>query len=257
MTTESVRDMPITPDDLPAADWLSVTRCSYGVARVRTRPGSGTLMVQARGGGEPWPGNWGEVPADGVYELRSGAGYAFAATYEGPSTTVRMQTNLAHGVMAVHAFHHFTDGSGRRDYYTREFYVSGGDPRPPTGAGLPEALRSGRTDAGAQAGTWTVLDPDNAQIARLEYALTSGGEPTVRAYGAEGGGTDWGRVPADLYADGADPSGPPAFLATFELADRRVHVQARDFLGVLVVQQYTEYTHGGGRDYFTRDCFRR
>lgn len=254
MTADSVSEMPITLDDLPAADWLSVTRLAYGVARVRTRPGGNVLMVQARGGGEPWPGNWGEVAADGVYELRSGAGHAFSATYEGPAATVRLQTNLAHGVMAVHAFHHFTDGSGRRDYYTREFYVSGGDPRPPRGGGLPEALLSGRNDPGQVLGTWTVLDRDNAQIERLDCAITRG-TPMVRAHGADG---DWGEQPMTLYADGADPSGPPAFLATFEREDRRVHVQARDFLGVLVVQQYAAYTDDSGRiGYFTRDCFRQ
>ncbi|MQA95195.1 MAG: hypothetical protein GEV11_11325 [Streptosporangiales bacterium] len=256
----SIREnaQPITLDDLPAADWISVTRCPYGVARVRTYPGDGTLMVRARGGGEPWPGNWGEVPADGVYELRSGAGYAFTATYTGPATTVRLQTNLAHGVMAVHAFHHFTDDSGRRDYYTREFYVTGGDALPATSP-FPASLSSGRNDPRPLWETWTVLDRENAQIERLSLALDCGAT-TVRAsaIGPEGGTENWGAANATIYADAAVPDGPPAFLATFELDDRRVHVQGRDFLGVLVVQQYIAYTDGSGRrDYFTRDCFRR
>lgn len=244
------------------SDWVSATRLPYGVSRVRTGRVGDALAVRAYGGGEPRPGDWGETEADGVFALKAGSGYAFTATFTGAETSSHLQTNLVHGVMAVHAFHRFTDGSARRDYFTREFYVPATDgrdrdPAPEPPGGFPAALRGGGNDPDGLLGTWTVLDPANANIAALECART-GGDFTVRAFGAPADGLDdWGAARARLYADAAKPDGRPAFLATFALADRRLHLQARDYNGILVGAQYTEFTDGSGRrDYFTRDCFR-
>ena len=250
----------------PAAvdgDWISVTRRSYGVSRVRTRLTGDTLLVCAAGGGEPRPGDWGEAAADGVYALRIGTGFAFRATFDGAATSSRLQTNQVHGVLAVHGFHRFTDGSGRRDYFTREFYVPAVGDQPDddpavSDGGFPAALQAGANDPSGLVGRWTVLDPANMNIAALECQLADG-EFTVHAYGAGADGPeDWGVSGTHLYADSARPDGPPAFLAAFEPGDRRVHLQIRDYNGIMVGAQYTEFTDGSGRPgFFTRDCFRR
>lgn len=252
--------MTIPVPEIAPSDWISVTRLPYAVARVGVRPVDGKLMVRTEGSGEPWAGDWGEVAADGVFAPKAGPGYMLMASHDGPAATVHLQTNMVHGVMAVHAFYRFTDGSGRRDYYTREFYVpASGDEQPASAATgtLPDFLRGGVNVPDGLLGSWHALDREGRQIDRMEFAL-DGGVPVVRAFGAVPGGTaDWGSAPATLYADAAYPDGPPAFLATFDLDDRSVHVQARDFLGVLVVAEYTEYTDGSGRrDHFVRDCFR-
>jgi hypothetical protein len=245
-------------------DWISVTRLPHGVARVRTRHAEQGLVVRATGGGEPRPGDWGEVEADGVFALRAGTGYAFTATFDGPDTSSRLQTNLVHGVMAVHGFHRFIDGSGRRDYFTREFYVpagggEAGEPETAADGGLPSALLTGVNDPSGLVGVWTVLDRANMNISALDCAAAGGGRLTVRAYGPETDrAADWGTVQTHLYADAARPDGPPTFLATFDLPDRRVDLQVRNYNGILVGAQYTTFTDGNGRpDYFTRDCFRR
>jgi hypothetical protein len=250
------------------SDWESATRLSYGVSRVRTRRVDGAVAVRAYGGGQPRPGDWGEVAADGVFALTAGSGYALTATFDGAAISSHLQTNQVHGVMSVHAFHRFTDGSGGRDYYTREFYVpatpSGHRPpvgrgaEPPAGTGLPSALLTGANDPGGLLGTWTALDRENMRIPALECTLTGGGF-TVRAFGAtREGPLDWGTTRAHVYADAAAPFGPPAFLATFERDDRRVHLQFRPYNGIAVVAEYTAFTDGSGRpDFYARECYRR
>ncbi|MGH3388536.1 MAG: hypothetical protein ACRDOO_06630 [Actinomadura sp.] len=243
-------------------DWISVSRRSHGVARVRTHRADKALMVHGTGGGEPHPGDWGEVEADGVFALRHGAGgYAFAATFDGATTSTRLETNIVHGCMGLHAFHRFTDGSGRRDYFTREFFVPTADwqrdSTPGDGTPFPAALRTGTNDPARILGTWTILDSANMTISSLECALVDG-EFAVRAYGPEPDRpVDWGTASAQLYADGANPGEPPSFLADFELEDRRVHLQGRYYLGVIAGAQYHEFTDDSGRpDFMTRDVFR-
>jgi hypothetical protein len=264
LTASQRSETPMTtPLDLVPEndDWISVTRRSHGVARVRTHRADKALIVHGSGGGDPRPGDWGEVEADGVFTLRHGSGYAFTATFDGPATSTRLETNIVHGCMGLHAFHRFTDGSGRRDYFTREFFVPTADrERDATagdGAPFPAGLLAGENDPARILGTWSILDSANMTISSLECTLADG-EFTVRAFGPEADKpVDWGTAPAHLYADGANPAEPPSFLVDFELEDRRVHLQGRYYLGVIAGAQYHEFTDGSGRtDFMTRDVFR-
>jgi hypothetical protein len=256
------------PDELGITDldgdWISATRLAHGVARVRTRRTEAALLVRAYGGGEPHPGDWGEAEAEGVYAVRIGNGYAFIATFDGEVTSTELHTNQVYGVMAVHAFHRFVDGSGRRDYFSREFYVPAASTRSGRGSEangsvdrFPDALLEGEEALTEATGTFTVLDAANANISAMECEVTDGAL-TVRAFGpgTDGQPVDWGTAAADVFADAARPDGPPAFLTTFDLADRQVRVQGRNYNGILVVAQYTRFTDGSGRaDFYSRDCF--
>jgi hypothetical protein len=243
-------------------DWISVTGLGGGVAWIRPRArDDGALAVSVRGQGEPRPGEWGEVPADGAYAaaLQSNSCMAFVATFDGDGVTSTLESYQAVGVMTGHTFHRFTDGSGRRDYFTREFYVPTAGRQPVPCGDFPEALRSGRNDPGELLGTWTCLAPAATKsIATLECDFADG-VCTVRAEGVGADGpVDWGTTTAPLYADAAFPDNPPAFLATFDHGYMRVHLQARINRGVLVVCEFTQFTDGSGRsDYFIRECYRK
>jgi hypothetical protein len=241
-------------------DWISTTGLAGGVPRFRCREHDGSLVVGASGYGEPRPGDWGEVRADGVFAnaIQSTAAMAFTATFDGPQVSSQLHSYLALGVLTGHTFHRFTDGSGRRDYFTREFYVRAEGEQPATAGDFPAALRSGRNDPGRLLGTWRCLAPAAYKsILTLECDLV-GGDFAVRAYGVGvDGPVDWGVAPAHLYADAAYPDYPPAFLATFDHGYMRVHLQARINRGVLVVCEFTEFTDGSGRsDYFIREGYR-
>jgi hypothetical protein len=251
---------PLDLTDL-TGDWISLTGLGGGVASYRARVcDDGSLAVSARGQGEPRPGAWGEAPAHAYAKaLRSRECMAFTATFEGPRTTSTLEGYLAVGVVTGHVFHRFTDGSGWRDYFSREFYVSadGRQPEPP--GDFPDALRSGSNDPSELLGTWTCLAPAAAKsVAALECGLVDG-EFTVRAdgFGADGP-VDWGTTSAALYADGAHPDYPPAFLATFDHGYMRVHLQGRINRGILVICEFTQFTDDSGRsDYFIRECYHR
>ncbi|HEX4811570.1 MAG TPA: hypothetical protein VFV66_02315 [Nonomuraea sp.] len=276
--TESADGATRRPLDLDPVegDWVSVTGLAGGIARMRARARDGALLVAARGHGEPRPGDWGETEA-AVFAnaLRSTAGYAFVATFDGPPVRSELQTYQGLGVLVVHAFHRYTDGSGRRDYFTREFYVppdgsgagspdargSGGGP--PDGAGspatLPRELLGGGNDPAALIGVWRGLAPAATRSIGVLECARSGSGLTVRAEGVGADGpVDWGTAEAHLYADAHHLDDPPAFLATFDHGYMRVRLQVRVNRGVLVVGEYTTFTDGSGRsDYFIRECYRR
>jgi hypothetical protein len=243
--------------------WISAKALAGGVSRLRARQHDGSLLVEASGHGEPRPGTWGEVTADGVFtnSIRSAAGYAFIATFDSGQMSSQLQAYQALGVLTGHAFHRFTDG--RRDYFTREFYVqdenetgSAGDP---VASGFPAVLRTGDNAPGRLLGTWTSLVPAITRSIHTLHCTAVGGGLAVQAYGVvRDGSVDWGTADAQLYADAARPGDPPAFLATFDHGYMRVHLQARINRGILVVCEFTEFTDGSGRsDYFIRECFRR
>ncbi|GAA3613667.1 hypothetical protein GCM10022419_118460 [Nonomuraea rosea] len=262
-------------------DWVSVTGLTGGIARVRTRARDGSLSVAARGRGGPRPGAWGEIEADVFANaLHSRAGYAFAAVFDGARVSSRLETYQGLGVLVVHAFHRYTDDSGRRDYFTREFYVPADAPDAPDAPGaagaaddpgalddpgadsdaaMPPGPPTGGNDPEPLLGVWHGLAPAATKsIATLE-CVRAGHGLVVRAHGVgTRGPVEWGWAPARLYADAHYLDNPPAFLATFEHAYMRVHLQARVNRGVLVVGEYTEFTDGSGRpDYFIRECYRR
>lgn len=245
-------------------DLVNATRLPGGITRVSTRQRNGVFLVSAAGHKDLRPGDWGERPADGVYAnaLMSASASAFIATFDGEHVRSRLQAYYALGVVTLHGFHSFAEGSGRRDYFSREFFTAAGDGAAAADAGLerefPRALLSGGNDPAGLAGTWECLDPSAGSIGRLECSLEDG-ELVVRthAVGADGP-RDWGVARTELFADGLRPDGPPAFLATYDHGFMRMHLQARINRGILVVIEYAEFTDGSGRsNYFIRECYRR
>jgi hypothetical protein len=247
---------------LVEGNWISATTLASGISRVRARQHEGSLLVEANGRGEPRPGTWGEVTADGVFmnSLRSAVGQAFIATFDSGQMSIQLQAYESLGLLTGHAFHRFADD--RRDYFTREFYVpdkngtgSGGDS---VASDFPAALRTGGNAPDELFGTWTVLPWATNRSIHALHCTAAGSGLAVQAQGiAHGGPVDWGTTDAQLYADATRPDDPPAFLATFDHGYMRVHLQARINRGILVVCEFTEFTDGSGRsDYFIRECFR-
>lgn len=256
--TEPLDLTPIT------GDWVSTTGLAGGVSRFSAREHDGALLLNANGYGATRGGPWGEVPAESFANTpRPGPGRtftAFVATFDRADVRTRLESYLALGLATGHAFHRFADGSGRRDYFTREFYVTAtGDRRPvePARTDIHPLLRTGANEPGALLGPWEALAPAATKgISSLEI-VPDGDAVLVQAYGVGADGpVDWGTTPAELYADAHYLDNAPAFLATFDHGYMRVHLQARINRGCLVVCVFTTFTDGSGRrDYFVRECF--
>jgi hypothetical protein len=249
-----------------AGDWVSTTGLAGGVSRFRARRHDGDLLISASGYGATRGGDWGEVPAlEFANTPRPGAGQAFTAfiaTFDSTGVRTQLESYLALGLATGHAFHRFAEDSGRRDYFTREFYIAAtGSRRPvePGNADLHPLLRTGRNEPGALLGTWAALAPTVTKgISALEIT-PDGAAALVRAHGVGADGpVDWGTTRAELYADAHYLDNAPAFLATFGHGYMRVHLQARINRGCLVVCVFTTFTDDSGRsDYFVRECFGR
>jgi len=130
---------------------------------------------------------------------------------------------------------------------------------------------------------WTNTDQASRGIAEIRCAFQDGQlRVRVVAVGPQGP-IDWGEVAATLhtdlsitgggratvdvvtvgrptpyYADISATDAGPAFWATYDHGFQRVHLQARIYLGVLVVAMFTEFTDDSGRaNYFHREFFIR
>lgn len=229
-----------------------------GISRVRIEPAGATVRVRAFGHGDPLPPELTEVTADAIFAKApdSPAAHALLATVDSGPVCSRLQTYQGFGVFVVHSFHRFA--GQRQDYFCREFYVEAGrgvQPRPadPVPAAVP---RSGPCDPAGLVGTWLNVNPAATGVAELVCQPAESGL-LVRPR-AVGDTAAWGEAVPELYADAANPDGPPALLASYDCGFMRVHLQARINRGLLVVAEYAEFTDGSGRsDFMMRECFCR
>jgi hypothetical protein len=107
-------------------DWTNTNPASRGIVRLVVSENGGGLRVRVFGAGTPAPIDWGEVPASVLYAdgLRSRKGHAFLASFDFGFAESHLQCNLSQGLLIVAAFNVFKDGSGRSNYFSREFYHS-------------------------------------------------------------------------------------------------------------------------------------
>lgn len=130
---------------------------------------------------------------------------------------------------------------------------------------------------------WRNADESSRGIAEIGCELREG-QLTVRVVAVgPAGPIDWGEAPATVYTDLSSTGGGradgdpvttgrptpfyadisvtdsgPAFEVTYDHGFQRVHLQARIYLGVLVVPVFTEFIDDSGRaDYYHREVFVR
>jgi hypothetical protein len=106
--------------------WTNTNPASRGIVRLEVTARDGNLRVRTFGAAEPAPRDWGEVTAGPLFSdgLRSRKGHGFHARYDFGFMESRLQTNLSQGLLIVAAFNVFKDGSGRANYFSREFFHS-------------------------------------------------------------------------------------------------------------------------------------
>ena len=96
------------------------------IAAVTMTLRDGALVVNAKGGCEPELCEWGEVVAE---VFASGVGshtaMSFQAVYDFGFLESYLQANVKHGTLVIATCNRFRDGSGRSNYYTREFFYQG------------------------------------------------------------------------------------------------------------------------------------
>lgn len=104
-------------------DWLSTNSATRGIARLKITADDDGLILHAFGAYPPsvldWNAARGKVFADGVGSKR---GLAFRAVYDFGFKETYLQAKVKKGVLVVANLNKFKDGSGRSNYFSREFF---------------------------------------------------------------------------------------------------------------------------------------
>lgn len=101
--------------------WVNTNHDTLGLIRVTIAPKGNEITVQAFGACQPTPCDWGVV--DGVIfaeNVVSAPAVAFTAIYKFAFKQTTLVGHMYKGVLFVETFDHFTDQSGRADYYSLE-----------------------------------------------------------------------------------------------------------------------------------------
>lgn len=80
------------------------------------------FVVRTYGAGEPDPIDWGEVAAVPCAIEATEEIAGFSATYDFGTVETLLAAYGAKGVLVIQTYTKFKDGSGRPDYFTREFF---------------------------------------------------------------------------------------------------------------------------------------
>src|SRR5438067_9957248 len=107
--------------------WVNTDPNARGIARAVVGSGAGGLGVRIFGFGGGGLIDWGEASVDAVYASApdSRAGVAFTTRYDFPQAGVELHSNMSKGLMILASLTTYRDGSGRRDYFAREFFRKG------------------------------------------------------------------------------------------------------------------------------------
>jgi hypothetical protein len=103
--------------------WRNTNRASLGVAAIEITDRDQEVGIRAYGVAESGTLDWGETTGS-VYAKDCVSPDAIAFSAASGSTGIRcsLQANVKQGVLVVAYFTEFTDGSGRSNYFSREFY---------------------------------------------------------------------------------------------------------------------------------------
>ena len=105
--------------------WLSTDKKTRGIAKLILSQRDGALKVQAFGACEPAPCDWGEVEGTAFSSgVSSPEAMAFTAFYDFGFMETSLAVYLKGGILVLDSFNAFKDGSGRSNYFSREFYHS-------------------------------------------------------------------------------------------------------------------------------------
>lgn len=99
--------------------WMNVNHSTTGLIRLMIAANGNEITVHGFGACTPSPCDWGQVNGL-VYaqNVTSAIAVAFSATYTFGFKTTNIVGRLQDGALFVETYDHFTDNSGRSDYYS-------------------------------------------------------------------------------------------------------------------------------------------
>jgi hypothetical protein len=122
---ESADPGPFEIDSSPLlGHWINTNTTTPGIARVIVSGWGRDLSIRIFAASGPIPREWGEANVEVVYSagVHSLAAMAFVAKYDFGFVETRLEANLSLGLLVIATFNTFRDGSGRSNYFAREFF---------------------------------------------------------------------------------------------------------------------------------------
>jgi hypothetical protein len=103
--------------------WNACDAATRSLVRIVIAASGAGITVHAFGACTPSPCDWGSVPGLAYSaNVSSSIAVAFTARYEFKFKETIVTGVLDNGSLIVETFNHFTDNSGRSDYYTRGYF---------------------------------------------------------------------------------------------------------------------------------------
>jgi hypothetical protein len=103
--------------------WHNTDKQTAGVVRMVLAESGGRFTVRAWGAGEAELFDWGEIAATAhAAGVDSREGMAFSAVYDFGFVETILAAYTKSGILVLDTFNTFKDGSGRANYFTREFF---------------------------------------------------------------------------------------------------------------------------------------
>ena len=106
-------------------EWSNTNDSATGIARLLITQTGNEIAVRVFGAGQPQPFDWGEAPVELFAELPElKQATSFTSLYDLGFMSVWLLVYLNKGVLVVISLTEFQDGSGRSNYWAREFFCS-------------------------------------------------------------------------------------------------------------------------------------
>ena len=271
--------------------WVGADRHTMSVEAMDIAQRDGVCALRAAGGDTAGPRDWGEVEVmthaagvDGTVAIGATARYDFGFL----DTTLTFF--VKNGIIILCTFNQWKDGSGRADYFTREFLyrrfrdggryrvagtVSGGISR---GLDRPTCLDRGTVpfsgSAAGEKGTVPSIDTapitgrfrscDSATPGFAEIAVGGQGRDLAITLRAGRSAAHPGRtadvlpIQGTAFGDGVHGGAAAGFLAESQSSSQRLVLAAYLNKGLLAIDTFATCLDGGGRSaYRSRDHFYR
>jgi hypothetical protein len=103
--------------------WKNTNSATRGIAEIVISEADKSLLVQTFGAGASGSRDWGERPAKiYAYSVAGNIVAGFELTYDFGAQETLVTAIHNRGVLVIHAYHRFKDGSGRSNFISKEFF---------------------------------------------------------------------------------------------------------------------------------------
>lgn len=103
--------------------WKNTNSATRGIAEIVISEEGRGLRVQTIGACASGPLDWGDGPATTyAYSVAGNIVAGFELTYDFGSQEALVTAIHNRGVLVIHAYHRFKDGSGRSNFISKEFF---------------------------------------------------------------------------------------------------------------------------------------